>query len=993
MTRGSGTRRRAVLLTAVVLLLSGGAAATVVRIPDGAWAARTWRGGGTPDLLGPGWALRLPILQRLERFPGGEVRASGRSDAASREGTRVGLPFEVSVKPGAQGLLELSRAGGGDAKGELARRAAARLVEMAAGAGIYDLASGQAGTALESGLREFLRRETPDAPVEAKVGTPELAPEVRASFAREAIFSARAETGLRLLLIGLDGADWDVIDPMIARGELPHLAALRRAGAWGRLRSNVPTLSPLLWTTVATGKSPDRHGINDFLVVDPKSGKRVPINATFRKVRAFWNILSEADLPVDVIAWWASWPAEPIRGHLISDRVAYSTFDIADRGALGGAVFPPEYAATVERLRVRDTDIAYEQVAQFLHVSRAEFAAARAAGPERRGSPPHPEAVISLQVFTRVLAATETYRRVALDLLRNGGKDRRLLAVYFQGIDEVNHRFAHCAPPQAALCPPGDYARFKDAVAGFYRYQDGIVGELLDAAPDSTTLVLSDHGFASGEGRPTDVKPFIEGKPGMWHDIVGIFVARGPAIRKGEIPTTVTLYDIAPTLLYLLGLPVAQDMPGRVLEQAIDPSFLTAHPLAPRVPSYEGLGSGSPETAAAGGPPGAVVADEAADEEIVAQLRSLGYIGGAEGGATASSPGHNGSGAAPAPGGSSAPAAGAGGVPTILYHANLASVYLAKRQLDLAEEEIRKGLALDPHAPPILLAQSMLHEMRGEPDKAVEILRELVTADPQAAPARLLAIASLYVRMRKPEDGIAYFSSVRDPGAPGFEAARQTGLGIVAVAAGRGTEAEAALRRALALEPGSVAAMQEMFGLLDGQGRAGELEAPLRAGLKKPPAPAMFHNLLGLVLKRRGDMRGAEMEFRQTLEVSPDLVGALANLGGLYLQEGRVPEAVSVLESALERDPRNVDSRTNLIVALGMEKNLEAARTRFDEGEKQGLKAPQFYNAWAYALHLNGRREEALEALRHSLRLDPSQDDARRLVQEIESGGVQAPYR
>jgi len=123
--------------------------------------------------------------------------------------------------------------------------------------------------------------------------SPELSAELKAAFAREAIFGRRVETGLWVLLVGLDGADWDLINPMIGRGELPNLARLKRQGAWARLRSNVPTLSPLLWTTVATGKAPDRHGINDFLVVDPKSGRQVPINSTFRKARALWNILSD----------------------------------------------------------------------------------------------------------------------------------------------------------------------------------------------------------------------------------------------------------------------------------------------------------------------------------------------------------------------------------------------------------------------------------------------------------------------------------------------------------------------------------------------------------------------------------------------------------------------------------------------------------------------------------------------------------------------------
>ena len=182
--------------------------------------------------------------------------------------------------------------------------------------------------------------------------------------------------------------------------------------------------------------------------------------------------------------------------------------------------------------------------------------------------------------MARILAATETYRKVALDLLEaraREGKPARLLAVYFQGIDEVNHRFAHCAPPRMPLCSGDDYRRFKDALASFYRYQDGILGEILARAKGATVLVMSDHGFASGSDRPADVKPFIEGKPGLWHDLVGIFLASGPGIGRGEIPA-VTLYDIAPTLLNLLGLPVAEDMAGKVAMSALTPQFAASIP-------------------------------------------------------------------------------------------------------------------------------------------------------------------------------------------------------------------------------------------------------------------------------------------------------------------------------------------------------------------------------------------------------------------------------
>jgi hypothetical protein len=95
-----------------------------------------------------------------------------------------------------------------------------------------------------------------------KVGPGTIAPEILATFSAQHLASLRRPTGAKVVLIGLDGADWDFALPMIERGELPNLARLRREGAFGKIRTNNPPLSPLLWTTVATGKSPDIHGIN-----------------------------------------------------------------------------------------------------------------------------------------------------------------------------------------------------------------------------------------------------------------------------------------------------------------------------------------------------------------------------------------------------------------------------------------------------------------------------------------------------------------------------------------------------------------------------------------------------------------------------------------------------------------------------------------------------------------------------------------------------------
>ncbi|MEE9291360.1 MAG: tetratricopeptide repeat protein, partial [Acidobacteriota bacterium] len=528
-------------------------------------------------------------------------------------------------------------------------------------------------------------------------------------------------------------------------------------------------------------------------------------------------------------------------------------------------------------------------------------------------------------------------------------------------------------------------------------------GEILERDREATVIVMSDHGFSSTDGRPREIKPFIEGQPGLWHDMRGIFLIGGPGVSSGEIPL-VTLYDIAPTILYLLGLPVASDMPGKVLDAALSPDLLERYPAA-RVPTYEVLVTASGEQ---GGQPEAASDGQfltgGAEAEILEQLRSLGYIGGDPGneGGQADRQAGEGEGVvtrAPAAGAEAAPSTASGpppggGLPTLLYYVNLGGVYLSQRKLDEAEAEFRRALAIAPDFPPALAGLALLQEAKGEPERALATLRRLYDADVGDHLATLLKMATLFIGMERPSDGLAYLEGLAPyPENDRYVIGVAMSRGLLMNAAGRPDEAEAAFLDALRTDPTSVIAMQELFALYDAQGRASNLEPMLRSALERAPESGMHHNWLGLVMRRRGDLAGAEDAFRRTLEVAPDLIGAMANLGSLYMQQRRSAEAVEILGQALEKDRNNIEARTNLIVAHGMEGRLEEARALLDEAEERGHRVPQYHNAMAYALHINGRAEEALQAINRALALDPRQPDALRLRQQIEAARTDAlPY-
>ena len=133
---------------------------------------------------------------------------------------------------------------------------------------------------------------------------------------------------MRLLFVGWDAADWKIIDPLLVRGGgCPTSARCLRQGVRANSATIHPPLSPMVWTSIATGKRPAKHGIHGFTEPTGDGLSVRPISNLGRKTKAFWNILNQNGKRCIVVGWWPSHPAEPIDGAMVSNHFPLSTGD------------------------------------------------------------------------------------------------------------------------------------------------------------------------------------------------------------------------------------------------------------------------------------------------------------------------------------------------------------------------------------------------------------------------------------------------------------------------------------------------------------------------------------------------------------------------------------------------------------------------------------------------------------------------------------------
>lgn len=402
---------------------------------------------------------------------------------------------------------------------------------------------------------------------------------------------------MRLLFVGWDAADWKIIDPLLARGEMPNLAAMLAHGVRGNSSTIYPPLSPMVWTSIATGKRPIKHGIHGFIEPTEDGLAVRPISNLGRKTKAFWNILNQQGKSCIVIGWWPSHPAEPIRGAMVSNHFPLTTGDKPDRPLTPGTVSPPALAERLAELRVHPSELTGDILRLFV--------------PDWQKVDQDKDK--SLHDLAGIIAETMSIHAAATDLMETERWD--VAAVYFSSIDHFSHRFMRYHARKRSRSGATDAALFRGIVVNAYRYHDLMLGRLMQlAGPDATVMVASDHGFHSDSMLP-DYIPAEAAGPAVEHRDFGIFCLKGSGVRQGEHIHGVSVLDIAPTILHLFGLPAGGDMDGKVLINA----FLD-RTLPVRIPSWDYVAGND------GRHPPERHYDGASSVEALRQLVDLGYI-------------------------------------------------------------------------------------------------------------------------------------------------------------------------------------------------------------------------------------------------------------------------------------------------------------------------------------------------------------------------------
>ncbi len=702
----------------------------------------------------------------------------------------------------------------------------------------------------------------------------------------------------RAVVIGIDSADWRIIDALAAEGEMPNLMSLRERGVSGPLETlNDIALSPVIWTSMATGKTAAKHGITWFMVDQP-DGTRVPVRSTNRKTAAVWNILAANDLSSAVVGWWATYPAEEVgEGAIVSDALGFHGFGSTARGGDDlRKTYPSSMFAEVDALVPPDQQVSSEFVRRFVHISEEDYRDEMfdpARFPKRNPFNP-------IHLFQQYAVTAMGYTAISEKLLEERNDD--LFMVYFEQVDSFSHLFMKYAPPRREGIDEEEFERYRDVVHEWYLYQDELLGRLLAKIDLETTAVfiVSDHGFKSGERRIKSGEVIDIKKAHLDHETDGVFLAAGPHIPRGGEISGASVLDLTPTLLHYLGLPIGKDMAGKVLVDTFDAEFQADHPIR-YVSTHE---KGDRSRLAADATP----VEAGSQGEVEDGLRALGYIGDAD---------EERAGDTDAPAEQTSPE----------IHNNMGRILLRDGEHEKALGEFNKALALNPNNAEALLNISAIHQGQGKNDIAQHFIQRALAVDPNSVGA-LAQLAEIRRDEGDLAEAIRLFAealAIDDSHPFLFQ-----GIGDVLQRNGQYEQAVQAFKNVLALEPDSFKARYNLSVTYTNMGRVDEAiaicEEALELSPKNPEAPAARNNL-GAIYLSRGENELALEHFEAALKAAPFNLESRYNAALLYMEQGRTDEAIERLEEAAKLQPNHESVNLRLgLVYLGVGRGEDAYR-------------------------------------------------------------------
>jgi predicted AlkP superfamily phosphohydrolase/phosphomutase len=388
-------------------------------------------------------------------------------------------------------------------------------------------------------------------------------------------------------MLMLDGASLEVIFSAVAAGRLPNIGRILDKGSVLHMATLRPTQAEPVWSAVATGRYPMYNGVRSAVVYRALGGTPIqllpdycftqalvtfgflteqPQTPNDLLARPIWNILSDSGARVGVIGWPLTQPAPAVNGIIVSDtfhRLTDAELSL-DRTP---ALWPPDLLGEVMTALQTPAD-----------PDPVTLVAAMGA----------PEPVNDYDV--RSDRAPIVADRVHLQLLNAlGSPAPRLLAVRFPGIDAVGHRFLRYADPAAfGDVSEAEREKFGGVLNRYYGFIDTLVGrEIERLAPDDLLLVVSAFGMEplSPGKRVLEIiagNPQISGTHERAPD--GFILAFGANVAAGR-PPRASVVDLAPTILYFLGLPVGRDMDGFARIDLFTPAFASDKPVT-YIPSY-----------------------------------------------------------------------------------------------------------------------------------------------------------------------------------------------------------------------------------------------------------------------------------------------------------------------------------------------------------------------------------------------------------------------